>query len=105
MKNVVLKFGVFRELLTDGAPELTGAAINQLVVLLQAQQTNPVPYRPQLVGLVECFHQTWEDGVATYMQDTRQRDWEVWVDFDVHAYNSGQHSTVRLSPNELMMGA
>ncbi|GMF44471.1 unnamed protein product [Phytophthora fragariaefolia] len=46
MKQIVLKFGVFRELLTDGAPELTGHAIEQLVVMLQAEQNNPVPYRP-----------------------------------------------------------
>ncbi|KAE8974448.1 hypothetical protein PR001_g25988 [Phytophthora rubi] len=43
MKSVVLKFGVFRELLTDGAPELTGKAIEQLVLMLQAEQINPVP--------------------------------------------------------------
>ncbi|GMF50935.1 unnamed protein product [Phytophthora fragariaefolia] len=39
-----------------------------------------------------------------YMNDGLQRDWDVWVDFAVYAYNSGQHSTEMLSPNELMMG-
>ncbi|KAE9016787.1 hypothetical protein PR002_g13573 [Phytophthora rubi] len=104
MKNVVLKFGAFRELLTDGAPELTANVIEQLVILLQAQQTSPVPYRQQMIGLVERFHRTWKDCIATYMSDERQRDWDVWVDFAIYAYNSGQHSTVLLSPNELMMG-
>ncbi|KAE8962206.1 hypothetical protein PR001_g29782 [Phytophthora rubi] len=37
MRHVVLRFGPFRELLTDGAPELTGSVIEQLVVMLQAQ--------------------------------------------------------------------
>ncbi|KAE8964252.1 hypothetical protein PR002_g29031 [Phytophthora rubi] len=104
MKHVVLRFGPFRELLTDGAPELTGKVIEELVVLLQAQQINPVPYRPQMIGLVERFHRTWKDCVATYMHEDAQRDWGVWVDFAAYAYNSGQHSTVKLSPNELMMG-
>eukprot|EP00644_Phytophthora_capsici_P011242 jgi/Phyca11/110369/e_gw1.18.234.1 len=104
MKRVVLKFGPFRELLTDGAPELTGRVIEELVVLLQAQQTTPVPYRPQMVGLVERFNRTWKDMVATYINDELQRDWDQWVDFAVYAYNSGRHSTVALSPNELMMG-
>ncbi|KAE8953240.1 hypothetical protein PR001_g32958, partial [Phytophthora rubi] len=58
MDEVVLKFGVFRELLTDGAPEMTGRVIELLVNLLQAKQTNPVPYRPQMIGLVERFHRT-----------------------------------------------
>ncbi|KAE9345486.1 hypothetical protein PR003_g7920 [Phytophthora rubi] len=104
MKNVVLKFGAFRELLTDGAPELTGKVIEQLVILLQAQQTNSVPYRSQMIGLVKRLHRTWKDCIATYMSDERQRDWDVWVDFAAYAYNSGQHSTVLLSPNKLMVG-
>ncbi|KAE8997279.1 hypothetical protein PF005_g18158 [Phytophthora fragariae] len=104
MRHVVLRFGPFRELLTDGAPELTGSVIEQLVMMLQAQQTNPVPYRPQMVGLVERFHRTWKDCVSTYMNEDRQHDWDVWVDCAVYAYNSGPHSTVQLSPNELMMG-
>ncbi|KAE8910369.1 hypothetical protein PF002_g27313 [Phytophthora fragariae] len=104
MRQVVLKFGPFRELLTDGAPELTGKVIDKLVTMLQAQQVNPVPYRPQMIGLVERFHRTWKDCVATYMYENEQRDWDVWLDFAVYAYNSGQHTTVKLSPNELMMG-
>lgn len=104
MKQIVLRFGPFRELLTDGAPELTGKIIEQLVLLLQAEQVNPVPYRPQMIGLVERFHRTWKDVVATYMNDETQRDWDTWIDFALYAYNSGRHSTVLLSPNELMMG-
>lgn len=104
MKNIVLRFGVFRELLTDGAPELTGIVIEKLITMLQAQQINPVPYRPQMIGLVERFHRTWKDCIATYMHSEDQNDWDTWLDFAVYAYNSGKHSTVALSPNELMMG-
>ncbi|KAE9338657.1 hypothetical protein PR003_g11392 [Phytophthora rubi] len=101
---VVLRFGVFREVLTDGAPELAGKVIEELVQLLQAHQINPVPYRPQMVGLVERFHRSWKDCVATFMQDERQTDWNLWVKFAVYSYNSARHSTVALSPIELMMG-
>ncbi|KAE9334150.1 hypothetical protein PR003_g13666 [Phytophthora rubi] len=38
------------------------------------------------------------------MSDERQIYWDVWVDFALYAYNSGQHSTVLLPPNELTMG-
>ncbi|EEY70531.1 uncharacterized protein PITG_05959 [Phytophthora infestans T30-4] len=58
--------------------------------MLQAEQINPVPYRPQMIGLVERFHRTWKD--------------YTWFDFAVYAYNSGKHTTVSLSPYELMMG-
>ncbi|OWZ09118.1 Gag-pol fusion protein [Phytophthora megakarya] len=88
MKHVVLRFGPFRELLTDGAPELTGYAIEKLVTLLQAEQTTPVPYRSQMIGLVERFHRTWKDLVAMYMHNDTQNDWDSWVDWAVYAYNS-----------------
>ncbi|KAE9004888.1 hypothetical protein PF011_g12270 [Phytophthora fragariae] len=104
MQEVVLRFGVFRELLTDSAPELAGKVIEELVQLLQAHQINPVPYRPQMVGLVERFHRSWKDCVATFMQDERHADWNLWVKFAVYSYKSARHSTVALSPNELMMG-
>ncbi|OWZ09358.1 hypothetical protein PHMEG_00017950 [Phytophthora megakarya] len=52
MKQVVLRFGPFREILTDGALELVGKVIEELVVLLQTQQRNSVPYLPQMIGPV-----------------------------------------------------
>lgn len=103
MEDVVLKFGVFQELLTDGAPELAGKVIEQLVELLQAYQINPVPYRPQMIGLVERFHRSWKDCVSMFMASEAQNDRNLWVKFAVYAYNSAQHSTVALTPNALMM--
>lgn len=104
MEEIVLRFGAFRELLTDNAPEMVGNVLNQLMDMLQATQTNPVPYRPQMIGLVERFHRTWKDCVSLYMEDEGQKDWDVWVRCAVYAYNSAKHTTVGLSPNELMMG-
>jgi hypothetical protein len=107
MRQMIQKFGLFRELLTDGAPELAGKVMEQLVVMLQARQTNPVPYWPQMIGLVKRFHRTWKAWkacVATFMNADSQKDWDIWVDFALYAYNSGRHATVLLSTNELMMG-
>ncbi|KAE8904474.1 hypothetical protein PF007_g25363 [Phytophthora fragariae] len=104
VEDVVLKFGVFRELLTDRAPEMVGKVIEQLVDLLQAKQTTPVPYRPQMIGLVERFHRSWKDCVSTFMSSNTQDDWNMYVKFAVYVYNSARHTTVALTQNELMMG-
>ncbi|OWZ16805.1 hypothetical protein PHMEG_0009349 [Phytophthora megakarya] len=103
MKHVVLRFGPFRELLTDRAPELTGLAIKRLVALLQAEQTTPVPYRPQMIELMERFHRTWKGLVSTYMHTDKQTVWDSRVDWAVYAYKSGRHSVVELSSNAIMM--
>ncbi|GMF39151.1 unnamed protein product [Phytophthora fragariaefolia] len=74
VEDVVLKFGIFRKLLTDGAPETVGKVIEKLVDVLQAKQTTPVPYRPQIVCLVERFHRSWKDCVSAYMSSSAQDD-------------------------------
>ncbi|POM77865.1 LOW QUALITY PROTEIN: Hypothetical protein PHPALM_4684 [Phytophthora palmivora] len=58
-------------------PALNGKVIEQLGVLLQARQTNPVPYRPQMIGLVERFLRSWKDRVALSISDEKQNDWSV----------------------------
>ncbi|GMF46676.1 unnamed protein product [Phytophthora fragariaefolia] len=72
--------------------------------MFQVRQINPLPYRPQMIGLIERFDRTWKDCVSTFMTQEAQNDWDLWVKFAVYAYNSAQHSTVALTPNELMMG-
>ncbi|OWZ12103.1 hypothetical protein PHMEG_00014790 [Phytophthora megakarya] len=89
MKEIVIKFGVFREPLTDGAPDLTGRVVEQQVLMLQADQTNPVPDRSQMRGLVERFHP--------------RRAGRLGELGSFYAYNSGRHSTVCQSFNELII--
>ncbi|KAE9313165.1 hypothetical protein PR003_g19573 [Phytophthora rubi] len=57
-----------------------------------------------MIGLVERFHRSWKDCVSTFMSSNTQDDWNRYVKFAVYAYNSARHSTVALTPNELMMG-
>jgi hypothetical protein len=103
MTHVVFRFGVFRELLTDNSNELVGNVLDGLSDLLQARQVNPVPYRPQVMGLVERFHRTWKDCVSLHVREEHD-DWDDWIDSALYAYNSAAHSTTHFSPNELMLG-
>jgi hypothetical protein len=32
-----------------------------------------------MIGLVERFHRSWKDGVATFMASNAQNDWNLWV--------------------------
>lgn len=51
-EKLVLVYGPMREIVMDGAPELNGAIVKELVNTLQATQVTPVPYRPALLGVV-----------------------------------------------------
>ncbi|KAJ0391766.1 hypothetical protein P43SY_010693 [Pythium insidiosum] len=103
MERVVFQYGPFRELLTDGAAELQSETVNQLVIMLQAKQTTPVAYRPNLMGLVERFNRTWKDMVAIYVGE-HQSDWDEWLPALTHAYNTAKHTATEHTPYQLMFG-
>ena len=71
LESVVFQFGPFKELLTDNASELVGSVVASLVTLLQAKQSVPVPYRPNLMGLAERFNRTWKDMVSMYLNESQ----------------------------------
>lgn len=103
MEEVVLCHGPFRELLTDGARELVGKSMSTLVHLLQAKQMSPIPYRANLMGLVERFSRTWKDTVSLTMNE-EQDDWDLWLQVSVYACNSAEHTSTGFTPNELTTG-
>lgn len=103
MEEVVLRHGPFRELMTDGARELVGNVIESLVVLLQAKQSTPVPYRPNLMGLVERFNRTWKDVVSSTVSAAADV-WDEWVQASTSAYNSVVQTTTGFMPHQFMTG-
>ncbi|KAE9070491.1 hypothetical protein PF006_g29351 [Phytophthora fragariae] len=103
MDRVVLVYGPMREIMMDGAMEFGSNATAELLKLMQAKQATPVPYRPNLLGLVERFHRTWKDMISLYI-DEEQDDWDDFVPCALYAYNSSPHATHGFQPNELMLG-
>ena len=103
MDVVVFHYGPFKELMCDNAAEFVGDVVTELVELLQARQSTPVPYRPNLVGLVERFNRTWKDIVSMYVHES-QRDWDEWLGMACYAYNASRHTTTGYTPFELMYG-
>ncbi|GMF26487.1 unnamed protein product [Phytophthora fragariaefolia] len=103
MDKLVLVYGPIRELVLDGAPELSDRVVEALTDLVQAKQISPVPYSPALLGLVERFHRSWKGIVAIFVEEA-QNDWDRWLPCAVNAYNGARHSAIGFSPNELMMG-
>ncbi|GMF16138.1 unnamed protein product [Phytophthora fragariaefolia] len=103
MEKLVLIYGPMREIMMDGAMEFGSQATAELLALMQTKQSTPVPYRPNLLGLVERFHRTWKDMVSLYVDDT-QADWDEFLPCVLYAYNSSKHATHGFQPNELMMG-
>ncbi|POM58646.1 Enzymatic Polyprotein [Phytophthora palmivora] len=103
MERVILVFGSMREIMIDGAAEFCSEMTTELLALIQAKQTTHVPYRPNLLGMVERFHRTWKDIVSLYVRDGHN-DWDDFLPAALYAYNSSRHTSHGFQPNELMMG-
>lgn len=92
---IVMKYGLFRELLSDRASEFTGSTLKHLSTLLQVKPSHPVPYRPCMMGLIERFNRTWNDLVPMCVNE-QQQDWGEWLPITTFAYNSPSKRQPRL---------
>ncbi|GMF52809.1 unnamed protein product [Phytophthora fragariaefolia] len=73
--------------------------IAELLGLLQAKRSTPVPYRPKLLGLVERFHRTWKDMGSLYINE-EQDDWDEFLPCVMYAYNGSEHAAHGHQPNK-----
>ncbi|KAE9359323.1 hypothetical protein PR003_g816 [Phytophthora rubi] len=103
MDKVVLVDGFMREIMMDGAIEFTSKATGELLDFVQVKQATPMPYRPNVLGLVERFHRTWKD-IVSLCVDESQVDWDDFLPRALYAYNSSNHATHGYQPNDPMMG-
>ncbi|TYZ53043.1 hypothetical protein PybrP1_006413, partial [[Pythium] brassicae (nom. inval.)] len=103
MEEVMLRHGSFRGLLTNGAKELVGSVMEELTQPLQAKHTTPVPYWPNLVGLVQRFNRTWK-GVVSMTTNATQDDWGEWLPAAAYAYKSARYTATGFAPFEIMYG-
>ena len=92
VEKVILVHGPFKELLCDGAKEFVSEVMRGVISQLQMHQNNPVPYKPNLMGLVERFNRTIKDMLAMYVNE-RQDDWDVFLPMLVYAYNTSVHGS------------
>ncbi|KAF1332497.1 Enzymatic polyprotein, partial [Globisporangium splendens] len=88
MEEVVLRYGPFRELLTDNARELT-------------DESGTISSKSN--GLVERFNRTLKDMVSLYV-NAEQDDWDLWIQAATYAYSSAIQTTTGFTPNQLMTG-
>lgn len=66
-RRIVNTYGPFRQLLTDGAREMVGVIMTNLLADLDAESFQLMPYRLAMMGLVERFSQTLKDMLSMFV--------------------------------------
>ena len=103
IKEVILKYGIPMEALSDQAKEFVGEVMSEVVKILNITRKITSTYRPQTDGVSEKYFSTLNDMISQYVQSSL-RSWTEVLPFVVFAYNICEHQSTGLSPFFLLHG-
>lgn len=100
--NVILKFGVAEEIISDNATNFISETMKEVNKLLKIRKIFTTPYRPQS-NQVERFHKTLANYLKAFIQN-EQENWCEYLDFALFSYNNSHNIATGFSPFELVYG-
>ena len=102
-EQIVCRFGVPLELVTDNGLEFRGSFIKDLVVHLEIAHKKATPYHPQCNGLVESFNGTVQK-ILFKLVDFYPRSWDKELSKAIWACRMTHKLVTGFTPLHLMYG-
>ncbi|UYV64979.1 hypothetical protein LAZ67_3002638, partial [Cordylochernes scorpioides] len=103
IKDVILKHGAPREVITDRGRNFTSSMIRDLNKHCRITHRTTTAYHPQTNGLTERLNKTIADMLSMYV-DVNQKDWDEILPFVTFAYNTAKQESTGFSPFFLVHG-
>ncbi|UYV77928.1 hypothetical protein LAZ67_15002896 [Cordylochernes scorpioides] len=103
IKDVILKHGAPREVITDRGRNFTSSMIRDLNKHCRITHRTTTAYHPQTNGLTERLNKTIADMLSMYV-DVNQKDWDEILPFVTFAYNTAKQESTGFSPFYLVHG-
>ncbi|UYV72881.1 hypothetical protein LAZ67_10001063 [Cordylochernes scorpioides] len=103
IKDVILKHGAPREVITDRGRNFTSSMIRDLNKHCRITHRTTTAYHPQTNGLTERLNKTIADMLFMYV-DVNQKDWDEILPFVTFAYNTAKQGSTGFSPFYLVHG-
>lgn len=103
VEQVICRFGVPLEILTDQGKEVDGHLMAEVCRLLGVDKLRTTAYKASTNAAVERFHRTLNSMIGRMTEDN-QREWDSLLPYVMAAYRSTRHKTTQYSPNFLMLG-
>ena len=100
--NIICRYGVPGELITNNGTNLNGKMIQQLCQQFKIEHRNSVPYGPQMNGAVEVANKNIKK-ILVRMTDT-YKDWHKYLPFALCAYRTSIHTSTGATPYSLVYG-
>ena len=100
--NIICRYGVPGELITDNGVNLNGKMIQQLYQQFKIEHRNSVPYRPQMNGAVEAANKNIKK-ILVKMTNT-YKDWLEYLPFALCAYHVSVRTSMGVTSYSLVYG-
>ncbi|KAG1119462.1 hypothetical protein G6F61_009915 [Rhizopus arrhizus] len=102
-EEIICHYGPPKVLLTDGGKHFDNKFIDQLSSFVNTKHHFAAPYHPETNGLVERFNGTLIKAIKKLCIEEPQK-WDQHLQAVIYAYRTRAHSTLKISPYELLYG-
>jgi hypothetical protein len=94
LRDVLLKYGVAEEVITDGGGQFTGKIFEELSKLFGFRHNTSMPYHQKGNGQIEVINRI----IANIVAQKGTMQWDQALPLAIFAYNTSVHSATGLSP-------
>ena len=98
-----LRFGLPTTIHTDQGRDFESQLFKELCRLLEVEKTRTTPWNPKSDGLIERYNRTLETLLRQTIEEN-QKDWDLMTPYCCSAYRTANHSTIKQTPNVMMLG-
>jgi hypothetical protein len=102
-EEIYAQFGPPAEFLTDNGTHFDNITMANFCAMARIKHKFSAPYHPQTNGLVERFNGTLVKALKR-LASNFPRNWDDYIPAVLFAYRTRSHSTIGVSPYELMFG-
>jgi transposase InsO family protein len=102
-KEIFVRFGVPREIVTDQGGQFTSKMVKDLARKYQIKHRKSTPYHPQANGQVEYTNKTLE-AIITKTVQTHRKDWSDKLQEALWAYRITYKNSIGFTPYQLVYG-
>ena len=101
--KIVLEYGTPDYVLTDQGTNFTSEIFKNTCKLLKINKIQTTAYHPESNGTLERSHRTLAEYLRHYINQD-QTDWDEWIPYAMHTYNTTPHTATGYTPFELIYG-
>lgn len=103
VENVILLYGVPKEIATDRGTEFMSNLFTEVCKLLHINKINSVAYHHQSIGALENSHKVLGNFLRIHCGNNSFQ-WASWIPYYRFAYNTTVHTETNKTPFELVFG-